>query len=67
MAVATIEDLRRREAPPTVGYEQAEEGLGLEYVLGSAKPIVNGDGPLVAISNSFGFGGHNAVLVLSAN
>ena len=66
-AIATIEALRRREAPPTVGYEEAEEGLDLDYVEGSAKPIVNGDGPVVAISNSFGFGGHNAVLVLSAN
>jgi 3-oxoacyl-[acyl-carrier-protein] synthase II len=66
-AIATIEALRRREAPPTVGYGQPEEGLDLDYVEGSAKPIVNGDGPVVAISNSFGFGGHNAVLVLSAN
>ncbi|HTT94671.1 MAG TPA: beta-ketoacyl-ACP synthase II [Solirubrobacterales bacterium] len=66
-AIATIEALRRREAPPTVGYEEAEEGLDLDYVAGSAKPIVNGDGPVVAISNSFGFGGHNAVLVLSAD
>src|SRR6185437_3994330 len=66
-AIATIEALRRREAPPTVGYEEAEEGLDLDYVEGSAKPIVNGDGSVVAISNSFGFGGHNAVLVLSAN
>jgi 3-oxoacyl-[acyl-carrier-protein] synthase II len=66
-AIATIEALGRRQAPPTVGYEQAEEGLDLDYVEGSAKPIVNGDGPVVAISNSFGFGGHNAVLVLSAN
>ncbi|MCW2978621.1 MAG: 3-oxoacyl-(acyl-carrier-protein) synthase 2 [Solirubrobacterales bacterium] len=66
-AIATIEALRRREAPPTVGYGEAEEGLDLDYVEGSAKPIVNGDGPVVAISNSFGFGGHNAVLVLSAN
>ena len=66
-AIATIEALRRRLAPPTVGYAEAEEGLDLDYVEGSAKPIVNGDGPVVAISNSFGFGGHNAVLVLSAN
>ncbi|MBS1886249.1 MAG: beta-ketoacyl-ACP synthase II [Actinobacteria bacterium] len=66
-AIATLEALRRREAPPTVGYEQPEAGLDLDYVQGSAKPIANGDGPVVAISNSFGFGGHNAVLVLSAN
>jgi 3-oxoacyl-[acyl-carrier-protein] synthase II len=66
-AIATVEALRRRIAPPTVGYGEPEEGLDLDYVEGSAKPIVNGDGPVVAISNSFGFGGHNAVLVLSAN
>jgi 3-oxoacyl-[acyl-carrier-protein] synthase II len=65
-AIATVEALRRRQAPPTVGWEEAEEGLDLDYVPGSSKPIENGDGPLVAISNSFGFGGHNAVLCLAA-
>ncbi|MEX2106075.1 MAG: beta-ketoacyl-ACP synthase II [Solirubrobacterales bacterium] len=65
-AIATIEALRRRIAPPTVGWEEAEEGLDLDYVPGAAKPIENGDGPLVAVSNSFGFGGHNAVLCLGA-
>ena len=65
-AIATVEALRRREAPPTVGWEEAEEGLDLDYVPGHSKPIENGEGPLVAISNSFGFGGHNAVLCLAA-
>jgi 3-oxoacyl-[acyl-carrier-protein] synthase II len=65
-AIATVEALRRRVAPPTVGWEEAEEGLDLDYVPGEAKPIPNGDGPLVAISDSFGFGGHNAVLCLAA-
>jgi 3-oxoacyl-[acyl-carrier-protein] synthase II len=65
-AIATVEALRRRTAPPTLNWEEPEEGLDLDYVPGSAKPIENGDGPLVAISNSFGFGGHNAVLALAA-
>ena len=65
-AIATVEALRRRIAPPTVGWEEPEEGLDLDYVPGTAKPIENGDGPLVAISDSFGFGGHNAVLCLAA-
>ena len=65
-AIATVEALRRRTAPPTVGWEEPEEGLDLDYVPGTAKPIENGEGPLVAISDSFGFGGHNAVLVLAA-
>jgi 3-oxoacyl-[acyl-carrier-protein] synthase II len=65
-AIATIEALRRRIAPPTLNWEEAEEGLDLDYVPGSPQPIENGEGPLVAISNSFGFGGHNAVLCLAA-
>lgn len=65
-AVATVEALRRRLAPPTVGWEERDEELDLDYVPGSARSIENGQGPLVAISDSFGFGGHNAVLCLAA-
>jgi 3-oxoacyl-[acyl-carrier-protein] synthase II len=65
-AIATVEALRRHVAPPTVGWEEPEEGLDLDYVPGSAKPLENGNGRLVAISDSFGFGGHNAVLCLAA-
>jgi 3-oxoacyl-[acyl-carrier-protein] synthase II len=64
-AIATVDALRRRTAPPTVGWEVADEGLDLDYVP-VAKPIGNGGGRLVAISDSFGFGGHNAVLCLGA-
>jgi 3-oxoacyl-[acyl-carrier-protein] synthase II len=65
-AIATVQALRRRLAPPTLNWEEAEEGLDLDYVPETAKPIENGSGPLVAISDSFGFGGHNAVLCLAA-
>jgi 3-oxoacyl-[acyl-carrier-protein] synthase II len=65
-AIATLEALRRALAPPTVGWEEREEGLDLDYVPGSAKPLGNGNGRLVGISDSFGFGGHNAVLCLAA-
>jgi 3-oxoacyl-[acyl-carrier-protein] synthase II len=61
-AVATILALRDRVAPPTVGWEEAEEGLDLDYVP-QARPL-EGDGPAIGVSNSFGFGGHNATLVL---
>jgi 3-oxoacyl-[acyl-carrier-protein] synthase II len=65
-AVATILSLRDRIAPPTLGLENPGEGLDLDYVPGSAKPL-NIDGkPAIAISSSFGFGGHNAVLCLEA-
>jgi len=66
-AIATIEALRRGAAPPTLGWAEREEGLDLDYVPDSPRslPTQNGNGRLVAISNSFGFGGHNAVLCLS--
>jgi 3-oxoacyl-[acyl-carrier-protein] synthase II len=63
-AIATALALRARVAPPTLNWEEPDEGLDLDYVPGSARPLdVNGKPP-VAISNSFGFGGHNAVLCL---
>ncbi len=62
-AIATFYALQERVAPPTLGYEEAEEDLDLDYVP-EAKPLqVDGRRP-IAMSNSFGFGGHNAVLVL---
>jgi 3-oxoacyl-[acyl-carrier-protein] synthase II len=70
-AIATLLALRERVIPPTLGLEQHEEGLDLDYVPGSARAMrerANGSGPepAIGLSNSFGFGGHNAVLVLSA-
>jgi 3-oxoacyl-[acyl-carrier-protein] synthase II len=64
-AVATVLALRDRVAPPTIGWEEADEGLDLDYVPGSARrlELSNGRAP-VALSNSFGFGGHNASLCL---
>jgi len=68
-AIVTVAALSRDVAPPTLGYEEPEEGLDLDYVTDGARPLRqrengNGDKPLVGISNSFGFGGHNAVLCL---
>jgi 3-oxoacyl-[acyl-carrier-protein] synthase II len=65
-AIATTEALRRAVAPPTVGWEEPEEGLDLDYVPGRARPLEDGEGRFVAISDSFGFGGHNAVLCIAA-
>ena len=53
--------------PPTLGLEQPDPELDLDYVPGVARPLELGDGQrAIAISNSFGFGGHNAVLCLEA-
>lgn len=64
-AVATVLALRDRVAPPTVGWEEREEGLDLDYVPGSGRPLDVPDGRRpVGISNSFGFGGHNDCLLV---
>ena len=65
-AVATILALRDRVEPPTLNHEHADEELDLDYVPGAARPLGPGDEPLIGLSNSFGFGGHNAALVLEA-
>ncbi len=45
---------------PTINYETPDEGLDLDYVPNKARAAeVN-----IAMSNSFGFGGHNACIVL---
>ena len=63
-AVATILAMRDRVAPPTLNYETPDEGLDLDYVPNEARTLdINGK-PAVALSNAFGFGGHNAVLCL---
>jgi 3-oxoacyl-[acyl-carrier-protein] synthase II len=64
-AVATVETLRTRIIPPTLGYEVPDPELDLDYVPGEARPLImsNGHSP-TAISNSFAFGGHNVTLVI---
>ncbi len=66
-AVATILALRNRTIPPTLGLEEPDPELDLDYVPLVSRELVVEDGQLLAaISNSFGFGGHNAVLCLEA-
>ena len=66
-AIATILALRDKLIPPTLGWAERDGDLDLDYVPDRARALELRDGqrPL-AISNSFGFGGHNAVLCLEA-
>ena len=61
---ATILALRERIAPPTLAWEEQEEGMDLDYVPGRGQSLDVNGGPVVALSNAFGFGGHNVVLCL---
>ena len=58
-AVATVLSVEKNIVHPTINYETPDEGLDLNYVPNVAQEHeVN-----AAISNSFGFGGHNACVV----
>ncbi|MCW2611334.1 MAG: 3-oxoacyl-(acyl-carrier-protein) synthase 2 [Cryptosporangiaceae bacterium] len=59
-AVIAIQALRTGLLPPTVNLDEIDQAAaGLDHVRGSARR----SDPRVAVSTSFGFGGHNAVLV----
>jgi 3-oxoacyl-[acyl-carrier-protein] synthase II len=68
-AIATVFALSERVAPPTLNYEEVDPDLDLDYVPDGPRPLLvngTGHGRAIALSNSFGFGGHNAVLCLGA-
>ena len=58
--VATVLTIDRRHIPPTAGYEEPDPEIHLDIVHGEARPWE----PAPALSNSFGFGGHNGCLVI---
>ncbi len=59
-AVVTALALRDQVLPPTLNLEQRDPDCDLDYVAGRSRPARVD----VALSNSFGFGGQNATLVL---
>jgi 3-oxoacyl-[acyl-carrier-protein] synthase II len=59
-AVLSLYALNVGIAPPTIGLEEEAEDCPLNYVKGKAQPL----SCEYALSNSFGFGGHNSCLVL---
>lgn len=53
--------ISERLSPPTINLIEQDPEIPLKV---SSKSIPLGDGPQLAISNSFGFGGHNAVVAI---
>jgi 3-oxoacyl-[acyl-carrier-protein] synthase II len=60
-AVVCAQVLRENILPPTINYETPDPVCDLDYVPNQARPAR----PKHVMSNSFGFGGHNATLILS--
>jgi 3-oxoacyl-[acyl-carrier-protein] synthase II len=59
-AAAVLLSFRHRLIPPTAGLSDLDPAISLDVVRGEARPWE----PAPALSNSFGFGGHNGCLVL---
>jgi beta-ketoacyl-acyl-carrier-protein synthase II len=57
--VATVLSVASNIAPPTINYQTPDPECDLDYVPNQARKMTID----IALSNSFGFGGHNATLV----
>ncbi|MEZ5189842.1 MAG: beta-ketoacyl-ACP synthase II [Schumannella sp.] len=60
-AIFTILALRERLAPPTINLDDPDPEIPLK-ASATAQPL--GDAAQLAVTNSFGFGGHNAVVAI---
>jgi 3-oxoacyl-[acyl-carrier-protein] synthase II len=62
-AILTLEGIRRSLLLPTINYETPDPRCDLDYVPNVARACPH----RIALSNSFGFGGHNASVCLGAH
>ncbi|GAA1790763.1 MULTISPECIES: beta-ketoacyl-[acyl-carrier-protein] synthase family protein [Leucobacter] len=60
-AMFSVFAVQNRVAPPTINLVDQDPEIPVNV---SVQPQPLGDGPQLAISNSFGFGGHNAVVAI---
>lgn len=59
-AIATVLAVSQRIAPPTINLDDQDDGIDLNVVTVEVRKLPVG----AALSNSFGFGGHNVVLAV---
>jgi len=61
-AIISVKAIQEGVIPPTINYEYPDPDCDLDYVPNEARPAQ----VKIALSNSFGLGGHNACLLLKA-
>jgi 3-oxoacyl-[acyl-carrier-protein] synthase II len=59
-SVAVVLALHDRLVPPTINLDDPDDAVDLDIVTGTPRPLP--EGSIVALNNSFGFGGHNVAL-----
>lgn len=62
--IFTVLALHDRKAPPTINVTDPDPELALDLVRDTPRDLPAG--PVAAINNSFGFGGHNVALVVTS-
>jgi len=60
--IFSILTLRDSIAPPTINFQERDPDCDLDYIPNTAREVHT----RVAVSNAFGFGGHNSVLVVKS-
>ncbi|MFT8396682.1 beta-ketoacyl-[acyl-carrier-protein] synthase family protein [Propionibacterium sp.] len=63
-SVAALLALHDRVVPPTINLDDPEDDLRIDIATNEARPLP-AEGPLAAINNSFGFGGHNVAIAIT--
>ncbi|MBM6621235.1 beta-ketoacyl-ACP synthase II [Micrococcaceae bacterium RIT802] len=61
-SVLTVLAVQERKAPVTINLENQDPEIPLDVVTGTPRDLPSGQ--IVALNNSFGFGGHNAVVAI---
>jgi 3-oxoacyl-[acyl-carrier-protein] synthase II len=61
-AIFAVCAVRDRLAPPTINITEVDPEIDLDIVRDTPRTIGDGSRPVVALNNSFGFGGHNVAL-----
>ena len=63
-SVLIVKALQERLAPPTINIENLDPAVTVDVVRDKARPLPAGD--IAALNDSFGFGGHDVVLVFKS-